>query len=115
MSYSTTQEQAIKGAKFLRKKLGKQWKTRVWSNLGWHYAAHLADGHVSVHSSDYGRGPTTFHCLISLSHPYCGDSRWSNSISSKDPVKAVKDALRRMKKALKAEQAVADRILKEAK
>jgi hypothetical protein len=45
-------KQAKDNAMRLAKRLGKGWKSWVWENLGWHYAA--ACGESRVHLSMYG-------------------------------------------------------------
>ena len=46
-------------AKLLAQTLGPGWTTRVWENLGWHYAVRSPCGRLSVHPS-FGIGFTAF-------------------------------------------------------
>lgn len=41
-------DRAVEEADKLCKKLGKNWKTRVWENLGWHWSVQLVSDKTSM-------------------------------------------------------------------
>lgn len=43
-------QKAVRQGDALAKQLGKGWKSRVWENMGWHFAAVSSCGRLEVHS-----------------------------------------------------------------
>jgi hypothetical protein len=46
-------DKAMKAAGELVKRLGEEWTSRVWENMGWYYSAISGDGHTKVHANHY--------------------------------------------------------------
>jgi hypothetical protein len=86
-----TKKEAQAAAKKLVAKLGKGWKSRVWENLGWNFAA--CNGNLSVYQ--YG---TRCTALLGDNTPLCGNGCWHVDTNDKDPIKAVKKAVRAARK-----------------
>jgi len=104
-----TKEEATKAGKALKKKLGKQWKIRVWQNMGWHYCCYLGKGFISVYPSFDG---DEFHCMLDLTMPFAGDCRWTKDAPyDKDPRKVVSATLRLANKRLSSEGELFQKIL----
>lgn len=69
-----TEAQARRGAAALLHRLkGRGWKTHIWENLGWHYAAY--NGGLSVYADHY-RPPVRYHTLLNT-HGGGGDPEWT--------------------------------------
>jgi hypothetical protein len=55
-----TKKEAMQAAKALRKKMtGRNWKLRVWENLGWHYQVHRS--RISVSEAIDGKGEVRYY------------------------------------------------------
>ena len=81
MAYSTKQSAqttANRVAARLKKELGGNWKTRVWSNMGWHANAYLSAINVSIYNNHH-TNKNTYMVLISDTpkHPSAGACHWS--------------------------------------
>ena len=98
-----TKNEAIKEAKALVKKLGKNWKYRVFENMGWYWNVYILDGRISIHEGNKG-----YWCLANFDKGFspCGDLRFRTDKQFKDPKKAVRYTLKVMKKIVKHEVSV---------
>ena len=81
---------ATQKAKALAKKMGSDWKPRVWENLGWHYSTISKVGSASVS----GSGFTTL---------YVGGKQFFTT-NRKNPVRAYKTLLIEVERFLKKVQ-----------
>ena len=82
--------QAKKSARELATSLGPGWRSTVWENLGWHYAASSPCGRIKVHKG----------CLLYLAflgEPDSSGDRWA------EDGKTAKEAVRNVIAAAKSE------------
>lgn len=62
MSYKTEAEAKAAGEKLLARMKGKDWRLRVWENLGWHIS--VINWPVAVYEFDYD-GEISYHTSMS--------------------------------------------------
>jgi hypothetical protein len=89
-----TKKEAMQAAKALRKKMtGRNWKIRVWENLGWHYQVHRS--RISVLEAIDGRGNRRYYTSCSMATDGIGTPvEWSvRKPSFTDPNQAVQAQL----------------------
>ena len=73
------------------------WASRVWENLGWHYAFENSQGLIVVHptcnKSDNGQ---KYFCMITDERdlPGCGSMMWTDDHNYFDPNDAVSVAVK---------------------
>lgn len=105
-----TKTQAFKEGKKLLKQmngLGGNWKLHVWENLGWHYALEnkrTKGKSITLYADTYYDKVTYSVLMGDMRH--AGVSIWSDSRHSKDPMKAVKQAIKTAEKAVSKLQGI---------
>ncbi len=74
---------AVRHGAALAKQLGKKWKSRVWENMGWHFAAVSPCGRLEVHRD----GERSFTAYLGEDLP---GGRWAEgAMTAAAAVKAV--------------------------
>jgi hypothetical protein len=87
----------------LKKSVGGKWTSRVWENLGWHYAVSNKELQLELH--DFGGG-RTFGAFLQVSGPWGGNLVEHGTT----PEAAIKTTLRSAKKQLKPMIALYQRL-----
>ena len=82
---------AVKKARKLARRLGKNWKPRVWESLGWHGEAVHRSGQLTVNSSHLRKGTIFYWASL-------GEGRWAQG--AKTPEKAIEIVLRQCSRSL---------------
>lgn len=81
-------QEATQAAAKLCRKLGQNWKPRVWENLGWHYGAELLtakDFRLKIYAIKH-RAKTEYHALLGDAG---GEAIWTDEFFSTDPRKVA--------------------------
>lgn len=93
MRYETKQE-ALREAHAKRNLLHqpRNWKIRVWENMGWHWSLH--NGTLSLYYDKYGKGKGTFSALMSDGrYEGVGESYWTSRFFHSNPNMVVADQM----------------------
>ncbi len=95
-------EKATKKAAALAKRLGPNWKPKVWENLGWHYSIVDKENSIEVCPSTKDN---LYFCLPNPSYTF-----WCDEKHYCDPKRAVKATVRLVRKVANEHLAVASKM-----
>lgn len=94
----SSKQQVTQLANLLAQCLGKDWKPKVWQNIGWHYCADYKEGYLHVSPSWDG---TKYYAMLSGSnYAHVGSLDWATDKMFKNPKDAVKHTLKLCKEHL---------------
>lgn len=87
MAYGYSKSDANKAAKSLVERLGGEWKSKVWENMGWHY--NTTNGGLTISEFQKVDGSMCYHTYLSDRPP---GGTWVGEGST--PLEAIHDALK---------------------
>ena len=94
-----TKAQAQKLADKISAVLGKNWKSEVWENLGWH--VDWTNGAISLNYNEYR---SQFWCFVGEPNSGTGHLDFHDiSTHSSDPIKVIKASIHNARKVIKTE------------
>ena len=101
----TSAEAYKEGRALLKRMEGRGWKLHVWENLGYHYLVRAP--YISVHTGGKGYFAMIGREKFAIGTPV----EWHNDQTFKDPNRAVRAAIAKIKKVVLGDVAVMTKII----